>query len=41
MEEEVKRSRPCTKRFRPALWWLTYRLPVLGGINQGTLELEG
>ena len=39
MEEADKRRRPCTKRFRLALWWLTYRLPVLDGINRETEEL--
>jgi hypothetical protein len=34
MEEADKRRRPCTKRFRLALRWLTYRLPVLDGINK-------
>ena len=39
MEEADKRRRPCTKRFRLALWWLVYRLPVLDGINRETEEL--
>ena len=39
MEEADKRRRPCTKRFRLALWWLIYRLPVLDGINKETEEL--
>jgi hypothetical protein len=39
MEEADKRRRPCTKRFRLALWWLTYRLPVLDGVNRETEEL--
>ena len=39
MEEADKRRRPCTKRFRLALWWLTYRLPVLDGVNKETEEL--
>ena len=39
MEEADKPRRPCTKRFRLALWWLTYRLPVLDGINRETEEL--
>ena len=39
MEEADKPRRPCTKRFRLALWWLVYRLPVLDGINRETEEL--
>ena len=39
MGEADKCGRPCTKRFRLALWWLTYRLPVLDGINRETEEL--
>ena len=39
MEEADNRKRPCTKRFRLALWWLLYRLPVLDGVNKGTEEL--
>ena len=39
VEEADKRRRPCTKRFRLALWWLIYRLSVLDGINRETEEL--
>jgi hypothetical protein len=39
MEEADKRRRPCTKRFRLALRWLTYRLPVFDGINKETEKL--
>ena len=39
LEEADKPRRPCNKRFRLALWWLTYRLPVLDGVNKETEEL--
>ena len=39
MEEADKPRRPCTKRFRLVLWCLTYRLPVLDGVNKETEEL--
>ncbi len=39
IEEADKRRRPCTKRFRLVLRWLTYRLPVLDGVNKETEEL--
>ena len=39
MGEADKCRRPCTKRFRLALWWLSYRLPVLDGINREAEEL--
>ena len=38
MEESTQRKRPCTKRFRLALWWLTYRLPVLDGVDREAEE---
>ena len=38
MEESTQRNRPCTKRFRLALWWLTYRLPVLDGVDREAEE---
>ena len=43
MEEADKRRRPCTKRFRLALWWLIYRLPVLNFIfrTAGTVPIAG
>ena len=39
MGEADKSRRPCTKRFRLALWWFVYRLPVLDGINRETEEV--
>ena len=39
IEEADKRRRPCTKRFRLVLRRLTYRLPVLDGVNKETEEL--
>ena len=39
IEEADKPRRPCSKRFRLVLWWLTYRLPVLDGVNKETEEL--
>jgi hypothetical protein len=40
MGEADKRRRLCTKRFRLALWWLTYRLPGSVGAGLGGFPIS-